>query len=154
MSKKKKINVAEGREEIKFSREVPTPPAPGFKSPFNSLEAWLFSICKTDQPQKSISEYCFLLFESPEEDLICLVGYNNYTEGDLDAVKVDFEPSNMFFPLSKDKFANLSRDQIREQLINDLVEFTNTSQFHNSFFSKAQAVTTSFGGDIWPRSME
>ena len=59
MSKKDKRYIAEGRQEIKFSREVPTPPAPGFKSRFNSLEEWLFGMCKTDQQQKSITEYCF-----------------------------------------------------------------------------------------------
>lgn len=150
MGENKKRNILFGHDVIKFSREIPTPPPPGFVSPFKTIQEWLFHICDVDQPQKLISEFCFLLFEAPGDELLCLVGYNSYREQDIDAVRADFKPLNMFFPLPKNGYRNLSKEQVRERVRKELIEFVNSTKFKNSFLSKANSITTSFGEKIWP----
>lgn len=150
MGENKKRGISTGHDLMKFSREIPAPPPPGFTSPFKTTQEWLSNICDIDQPKKSIAEYCFLLFESPGNELLCLVGYNTYREQNLEAVRVDFKPSNTFFALPQNEYQNLTKQQVRDRVRQELIEFVNSPKFENSFLSKANSITTNFGEKIWP----
>lgn len=151
MDENKKRNILEGREVMENRDEVPIPPPPGFVSPFKSIQEWLFDICNKDLPLKPISEYCFLLFESPSNDhIICLAGYNTYNGQGFTTTQLDFKPINMFFSLPKNEYQYLPSEEVRKKVLDEIIEFTRNTKFQKSFFSKAESITTNFSGKIWP----
>jgi hypothetical protein len=133
-----------------FKEEMPIPPPPGFVSPFQTIEEWLIAVCQADQPEKAIAEFCFLFFGVSNDYLLCLVGYNNYREEDHDIRRIDFKPSPMFFALPENVYGILPMEDARRRILTELVDFTQTTVFQNSFLSKSSCITTSFSEDIWP----
>ena len=150
MDEKKKRKISFGHEAIKFSREIPEPPPPDFISLFKSMRQWLISICDSEHPHKTISEYCFLLYETQGNVLIGLVGYNSYVDHDTEIIQIDFKPSHVFFELPKNEYRDLSNEEVKKRILNELIEFIGTSGFQNSFLAKAESITTNFAGKIWP----
>jgi hypothetical protein len=150
MAKKNKRDIIKRHLLVESLEEIPTPPPPGFTSPFKTVHEWLFNICDSEQPKKPISEYSILLFESSENSILCLAGYNTYLEQDCESSRIDFKPSHMFFSLPQDEYKNLSLEQIRERVLNELIEFTKTDKFLSSYLSEQSLITTNFAGSIWP----
>lgn len=127
------------------------PPPPGFTSKFNTVTEWLTNICEIDKPKKSISTYNFGLFETPGDYILFLVGKNQYEIGkDHSAIRIEFEPTNMYFLLPKE-YQALERQQVLDRLTAQLKAFINTAEFKHSFLSEAQTITTDFGGVIWTK---
>lgn len=135
------------REEV----EEVSPPPPGPTSNFKTLEEWLFNICDKEKPEKSITTYIFGLFESADDYTIFLVGINKYDKGQDSVTRIDFEPSNMYYPLSKSENKNLTQEQVQDQLTTLLRDFIKTDKFKNSFLAKAYSITVEFYGMIWSR---
>ncbi len=131
--------------------DVPPPP-PGLTSNFKTLQEWLFSICSDENPKKSIAAFHFGLFESSDENIVYLVGVNEYKNGDTSDTRIEFEPSNMYFQLSQSEYKNLNRDQLLNKLTDQLIAFVNTEKFKTSFLSKANAIVfESNGHTIWSK---
>ncbi len=130
-----------------------SPPPPDLISEFKTLQDWLFDVCKNNKPEKSIAKYKFGLFESQDEHTIFLAGVNTYDEGkDHSRIRIEFEPSNMYFKLPKGEFDNLDRRHLLEKLASQLTDFTKTEKFKNSFLSKASAIVfVSNGQTIWSK---
>lgn len=127
--------------------DVPPPP-PHLTSNFKTLQDWLFSICDTEKPEKSIATYNFGLFESPDDHVIFLVGLNKYYKENTSVTRIEFEPSKMYFQLPKSEYKNLNREQLLDKLTFQLKVFTNTETFKASFLAKAKSITTDFRGDL------
>ena len=129
------------------------PPPPNLTSNFKNLQEWLVNICDDKKPNKSIADYEFGLFESPDDYTIFLVGINRYKKGDTSYTRIEFEPTNMYFPLPKGEYKNLNRDKLLNRLISQLKEFTETKKFKDSFFTDADKITfTTNGQTIWSKS--
>ncbi|HYF29506.1 MAG TPA: hypothetical protein VD993_00155 [Chitinophagaceae bacterium] len=139
-------------ESVASSAEALTPPPPGFTSPFNSVEQWLAYICDNDQPQKSIEEYRFDLYEAPGDNMLSLTGYNHTVEEGMPVSRIDFVPAkHPFFALPKDVYKNLSQEQTKNIVFKELNEFIASQKFNDSFLSKAFYINTSFAGEIWSK---
>ncbi len=153
MKDNKKKPLQYGNFSVSLMVESIVPPPPGFTSPFKTLQEWLFDICDNNHsPREIISEYVFGLYESPEDNMICLIGYNTYRNIDtgFSLRRIAFKPSNAFFDLPKDKYGNLSGEMLKKRILKELIEITRTTTFQNSFLSKGVPITTSFGEEIWP----
>ena len=145
-------DIVKGYSLFKSQVEVPTPPPPGFTSPFRTVQEWLIYVCDNNQPDKSISEYRFDLYESPGNNLLCLVGYNHTVEQGVPTSRVDFKPSqHMFFALPNDEYENSLHQRVQQRVFKDLKQFLNTDIFKRSFLSKGYTITTNFAGDIWSK---
>jgi hypothetical protein len=128
--------------------EPPLPPPP--ISNFMTLQEWLFKMCDTETPDKSIIAYNFGLFETENGYTIYLIGSKEYDKDDQDwATNNDFEPSLKYYPLPTSQYKNLEWEKVLERIKYQLKDFTKTEKFKNSFFAKAKAITTGFDdGDL------
>jgi len=135
---------------IEEEEDIDSPPS-DLKSNFISIEEWLGSICDEDSPQKPIDEYRIGLFESEQSYTLTLVGFNSYEKDKYTTLNlVEFEPTNMYFPLPENYFRDSSRDQLLEKLIGELKGFTSTEKFKASFLSKGNVgVFETTGEIIW-----
>jgi hypothetical protein len=79
-----------------------------------------------------------------------LVGFNSYEKDKYTTVNlVEFEPTNIYFPLPENYFRNSSREQLLEKLIGELKVFTSTEKF-KAFLSKGNVgVFETTGEIIW-----
>ena len=135
---------------IKHTVEEVDPPH--ITSHFKTLQDWLFHICDSRKPKKSIATYRIGLFESPDDYVIFLVGLNTHTKGKNSYItRIGFKPSNMYFQLPKSEYENLSREQLIDQLASQLKDFITTEKFKTSFLAKAESINTDFGGQIWSK---
>ena len=132
----------------------PPPPPPEYTSPFKTLEEWLNYLCETNQPEKNITEYNFSVYGSIQAGIkfLCLIGINRYyPEPDVTEERIEFKPArHMFFTLPE-VYADLSQQQLRQRLANELKEFTKSTKFHGSFLSKAKVITNNYEDTIWSR---
>ena len=156
MKKNKEKKALTGYDLAKLTviADIPTTPPPfGFTSPFKTIQEWLFHLCDTNLPEKAISVYYFSLIERPLNNLLSLEGFNKYNINDnVAANRIDFIPAmHMFFALPQEEFGDLSQQQMREQVLNELIEFTKSFKFQTSFLSKGNSIRTNFGGEIWSR---
>lgn len=151
MNNNPKKNIQVINDVLRMSIERPTPPPPGFTSPFKTLQEWLFNICDSNKPLESISEYNFGLYLSPGANMICLVGYNTDMKQGFPARRIAFQPSHTFFVLPHGEYGNLSQELVRKRIFKELTEFTKTTKFKNSFLSKGDSITTDLDGEIWQR---
>jgi len=128
--------------------EPPPPPPP--ISNFMTLQEWLFKLCDTEKPDKSIIAYNFGLFETEDGYTIYLIGSKEYDKDDQDwATNNDFEPSIKYYPLPTNEYKDLKWEKVLDKIKSQLKDFTKTDRFKNSFFAKAKAITTGFDdGDL------
>lgn len=152
---KEKGKMYSGQSEIKTTviTDVPEPPPSEFISPFKTIEEWLSHICDTNHPEGNISECHITLIESSWNNVLDLEGWNEtIVNENTIAHRIVFKPiSHKYFPLPKDKFANLSQQEVKEQVMNELIAFTKSAKFKNSFLSKIPSIQTNIGGQIWAR---
>ena len=151
MNDKDNIKIGETTFTV-FADQIPIPPPPGRygKSIYNSLEEWLHAICDAPPPSIPVVSYGFGVFEGSQEWLMFLVGQNNYAgQANLGAKKIAYElPSTLkFFPLPKEEFEGKVPKDVRNQLVVQLTQFTETNIFKTSFLSKAFNI--SFNGEIF-----
>jgi len=155
MDENKKANIVRGYEVAKLVEQVEPPllPPAGFISPFKTFQEWLLNICDTEPPEKPISEYEFLLFDSPTGKGLSFTGQNTYSSLDKSVItrRIEFKPSNMFFIFDEDEYRNLTFDHLHMRVVNDLVAFTKTTKFNSSYLSKAESITTNFS-TVWSRT--
>jgi|SRR5579871_759057 len=120
--------------------EVP-PPVAKLKEEYKSISAWLTFMCNHDKPAKPIAEFKFGMFESSDGYILFLTGQNRYNENqNRSSVRIEFQPSHMYFKLPESEYKNLTREQLLEKLTGQFKEFANTETFKNSFFTKADKV--------------
>ncbi|MGZ3898500.1 MAG: hypothetical protein ACXVLT_01630 [Flavisolibacter sp.] len=129
------------------------PPPHDFTNRYRTLQEWLFSICDEKGPQKSIQTFCFGLFEGQGGYTVFLVGTNKYeVDKNRTVIKIDFEPEDTYFNLSKKEYKTLEREQVQERLTVRLKELFKTVKFQQSFLSKANAIITEWNGTtIWTK---
>lgn len=132
--------------------DIPDAPPLAFKSPFKTIEEWLVHICKTNDPQENIADCMFVFMFLSWGNVLSVDGYNEVKiDNHTTARRIVFKPiSNKNFALPNDEFGNLSQEQLRERVINELKNFTSTITFQNSFLSKATKVRTNSNDIIWP----
>lgn len=137
--------------KVTFTKTVEEvePPEHGLTANFKNLEDWLLTLCTGEPPKALISTYRFGVFESEDSYLVFLVGLNTYGDFNHSAIKIDFKPVHAYYQLQGNESDHLDRSQVFIKLTNDLKSFTNTAQFNNSFFAKAQLIETDFSGTIW-----
>ena len=143
----------EGRHAVHLATiETPVPPSPGFTTPFKTLQEWLFHLINSNQqPEKVISSYMFVVSDPPGDIDIYLVGYTDTIEQGVPTRRIGFKPANWYFPLPKEEYTHLSKQQLRERLQNELVEFTKSAKFQGSFLSKGYSIESNFAGELWSR---
>ncbi len=132
--------------------DIPDPPPLAFASPFKSIEEWLIHICKTNNPQVNIEDCMFVIMFLSWGNVLSVEGYNKIEiDNHTTAHRIVFKPSlNKNFALPNEEFGSLSQKQLRERVINELKQFTNTDTFQNSFLPKATIIRMDFGDRIWP----
>ncbi len=65
---------------------------------------------------------------------------------------IEFEPEEMYFPLPKSEFENMTYEQVKERITAGLRDFVKTDKFAQLFFVKANAIITEFDGEtIWSK---
>ena len=128
-----------------FMDDPPPPPPLDFVSPFKTIHEWLSNICDTKEPDKPIEDLQISLSESPTRAILCLVGFNTEViDNSTTAHRITFTPASGDFPLPKDDYENLSKQQVRERVLSEVMEFSKTEKFQNSFLWQAESVTISF----------
>lgn len=134
--------------------DVDTPPH-HLNTKFKSVQEWLSHICKTDHPYKPISQFKTGLFESKRDYILFLTGVTTYQQNEFHAVtKIEFEPQSMYFRLPKKYYKYLSREQLLNKITDDLVDFTTTQTFSDSFFTKGEIfLFESNGKVIWKKEI-
>ncbi len=152
-NKKENILIASDIAHSKVLIDTPIPPPERFTSPFKTIEEWLLHVCETNHPQEIISEYHINLMELPWGNVLSLEGWNKFaTDKNIITRRIVFRPSSdMYFPLPNDEFGNLSKQLIKEQVVNELMEFTKSAKFQNSFLAKAFSIQTNFKVQIWSK---
>jgi len=114
-----------------------------------NFEEWVNQIIETEKPSKKIKGYYFGLFEtSDKEYMMYLSGSKEFDVDDDDwACNNDFEPKEKYLPLPQ--YKGFVWEETLNQTIKILQEFTTTDIYKNSFFAKAQGISTGFdGGDV------
>jgi hypothetical protein len=149
MGKKKVIDIA----KLNVITDAPAPPPPlGFTSPFKTIQEWLSYLCDTNQPDKPISEYHFSLVERSSNNLLALIGFNHYRGENSIAHRIEFKPAtHMYFGLTEEEFGNLTPQQLRERVLNELIEFTKSDKFRSSFLAKGNSIRFDLAGEIWSK---
>ena len=120
-------------QEIKDDIE---PPPLDLKPTFKSVEDWLYNICESDSPKKYISHYSIGIFESKDSYILFLVGLNRTKNHE----KVDFQPTNMYFLVSKVEYKVLGIEQFINKMAMQLKTFTETKKFEDSFLAKSNSI--------------
>jgi hypothetical protein len=129
-----------------------SPPPPGLISKFKTLQEWLFNICDVEKPKVPINTYDFGFIESEGNYTLYLVGLNDYEIGENhSAIQIDFEPSDMYFPLPKSEYENLDWYEVMAKVEAQLRDFIKTEKFKTSFFLQANLIKTSMGNEIWAK---
>lgn len=142
--------------DVKYVSEIQTenppepPPPPRSNLRFMTLNEWLFRICETEKPDKSVIAFNFGLFETENGYTIYLIGSKEYDKDNPDwATNSDFEPSLKYYPLPPSEYRNLKFEEVLDKIKSKLKDFTKTEKFKNSFFAKAKAITVGFDeGDL------
>ena len=126
------------------------PPPPNFVSRFKTVNEWLTFIAENDKPKNAISEYNFDVFEGKNDYTLCLTGINTYdVSKTYQKVKIEFKPSEMYFPIPLNEYKGLTKAQVFDYLTTKLDGFLKSSKFKNSYFSKAKSIKTGWNGEIW-----
>lgn len=128
-----------------FMDDPPPLPPPDFVSPFKTVHEWLSNICDTKKPDKPIDDLQISLSESPARAILCLAGFNTEViDNSTTAHRITFAPANGDFPLPKDGYGHLSKQQVRERVLSEVMQFSMTEKFQNSFLWQAEFITINF----------
>jgi hypothetical protein len=136
---------------ITEEEDVVSPPPPVLVSKYKTLEEWLVAICDNENPKASIDTYNFGVFESEGMYTVYLVGMNRYKEGNHLDSRIEFEPSEMYFPMPKSEHEKLEREQVLDNIKAQLKDFINSEKFRNSFFARAKSINVRYSGEIWSK---
>ena len=128
-----------------FMDAPPPPPPDDFVSPFKTIQEWLTDICDSKEPDKTIEDLQISLSESPTRAILCLEGYNTeIIDHNTTAHRITFIPPNGDFPLPEDDYGPLSKQQVQDRVLNEVVEFSKTEKFQNSFLWQAKYIVINF----------
>ena len=106
---------------------------------------WLLRLCETESPDPSIIAYHFGLFERENGFAIYLIGSSEFKMDDEDwAIRNDFEPADKYFILSEPRYKGLNWELALHAVTEELLKFTRTDNFRNSYFGSAKAITTAY----------
>lgn len=131
------------------------PPPPNFVSRFKTMNEWLTFIVENEKPNKAISDYNIDVFEGAHDYTLCLTGVNTYdVSKSYQRIKIEFEPSEMYFPIPLNEHKGLTRAQVFDYISGQLNEFITSNKFKNSFLAEAKSVTTGWKGKIWSQNRD
>ena len=131
---------------------VEPPPPTMLTSKFKNLGEWLTHIAKNEKPNKAIKHFKIGLFESAEENVLYLAGYNESNIGNTSRSTIDFEPKEMYYLLPSDSYKGLSREKLIATITDQLKNFTEKDLFKASFFYNANSfVFETTGKIIWEK---
>jgi hypothetical protein len=130
---------------IAYTDTPPAPPLPGYVSPFKSVQEWLFYVCDTAKPEVVVEDIQFGLVEYPDGYMLSVVGYYE-VEVSFNAIahRLTLKPGHPFFPLPKEYYQNLSKQQLREKIQQELTEFIGSKTFQQSVLAKAETIKLNF----------
>ncbi|MFC4211351.1 hypothetical protein ACFOWA_09175 [Pedobacter lithocola] len=152
-TRKKNVDIKQNEvihDSFTIEEDGVEPPPPNFVSRFKSVNEWLTFILENYMPKKAISEYNFDVFEGENNYTLCLTGINTYdVSKNYQRVKIEFEPSEMYFSVPLNDYKGLTKAQVFDFLTTQLNEFFKGSKFKNSYFSKAKSIKTGWKGEIW-----
>jgi len=140
-------NIIIEQVDIEESIEDVQPPPYNLESTFLTMKDWLLDICDSQNPKKRITDYALGIFESPEENIIFLVGLNKHG----DKTVISFKPYHMYYPLQKSEYGELNRDQLINKLTIQLQEFTESQKFNSSFLCQANSILLNGTTKIWSK---
>ena len=146
---------ATNKQTLKFSseEEAPEPPPPSLKSTFTTVNQWLSAICDGEKPGKAIAQYNIGLWKSGHEYTLAITGENKEQVGaNASRVTIDYAPSNGYYKLPVHYYKGLTHARLLQKLSAALQAFAGSSQFRQSFLSKAERVVFSPTGMVlWTR---
>ncbi len=150
---KEETNIVNGSSTVIEDDFMPPPVI--LPSKFESINDWLTNICENEKLKKPINHFKIGLIESPKENALYLIGRNLIEKGDTSHSTLDFEPKEMYFLISSDKYKNLSRKEMLEKLALELKKFSETKAFKTSFFAEANDFTFETTGEvIWQKDLQ
>lgn len=122
------------------------------ESTFNTIEDWLFDMCKNDFPKKKIAKFNFGIYEYLDGYTLCLTGVNSYVKKNNTRTKIEFLPNHTYLRIPDSYHRNLERDDVLRKIKADLDEFSNSECFQSSFFTRANIVCFETTGEaIWSK---
>jgi hypothetical protein len=138
-------------EYHEFEIEVDEGPEKEITRTFKTVQDWLQHIAVNEKPNDPDLDYNFRLSESSTEYILSIAGVKTFEEGKYRTVtRIEWRPENMYLLLPDSEHSNLSQEQVREKVYNQIKDFTETYTFKSSFFSKAKAITADWKSDtIW-----
>ncbi len=141
-------------DNVVLEEEVgdPGPPPPMMKSEYPTIEAWLKAVLDGKKPEMSISTYKFGVFHLQERGYtIFLVGENQYQESPTKSVvRIEYKPDNAYYLLPADFAEGLDTQRVYDKIYEEIVSFTKTDTFKQSFFVKGdKLVFETNGKQIW-----
>jgi hypothetical protein len=123
------------------------PPPQQFEHSQKSIQEWLKAICDANRPQTRVSYYETGVFDSENMRILYLMGVDK----NGDHKKIVFQPQNMYF-LLPDEYKDLTQEQIDKKLIDQLVDFTKSEFFYNSYLAEADSILFRGTMVIWSKS--
>jgi len=124
---------------------------------FKSIREWLTSVCQTEKPETTISEFCIRLSfrQSSHEYTLCLYGVNtSLDERHQTFTHIVFEPSCMFTRLPKQQYKSFTYEQMKGELASQLEDFTMTEIFLKSFLAKSNIRSINDGHLFWQKKQD
>lgn len=112
---------------------------------YQAFKKWALAIAKEENPGDQITAFNFGLFETSQGYSIYLIGSKVYDEKDDDwACTVDFTPKKRYFEIPSKIASGKKWDVIESEVIAILKKFISSTDFKQTFFSRATAITVGF----------
>ena len=136
---------------VEKTMAIPEPPPPSFScSDSLTIQEWFFKLCDKEKSEKDSIAYIFALYETENCYAIYLSVLKEREKDDkAGTTNNDDDPSDEYYPLSKNDYKVLKWDQVINKIKSQIKEFSKTEKFKNSSLAKAKAITMSFDdGDL------
>lgn len=141
---------------LHISETVELPALPfKIKSNSKTVRKWLFNICHGNKPGTAISEFeiDLLFLQNSRTYIAYLSGVNiDWVDCSNSFRHISFEPSEMYFKFSKDKYKNTGLEEMQQIFKRQIVAFMMKKTFQYSFLAKAN-IRIAFSGElIWTKA--
>lgn len=145
--------IIDGKEveivEVSFTEEEedpfdPPPPSPGWGSRFDNIQEWLSYLCNTFKPTERIVAYYFTIDQFPDGYTVLFTCNWKFDPADKEWIYyVDNELQDSH-GLPAAEYKDLNREEVLKKFVTELIVFSETEQFKQSFFANAKAVAAGF----------
>jgi hypothetical protein len=138
------------------------------KSKFKTIADWLTSICNGKKPDATISEFdidlglrqCHVkegvVNDKPDNEyIVSLYGVNtSLDEKNQSYTRIEFWPSTMYFKFPKKQYKDLTYEQMKNELTEQIKKFILKEEFRNSFLSQSNIKLGFDAKPIWVPNRE